>query len=307
MHGVVTVEEKLPVLVAVDGSRNGLSIVDLGVMEALRHRSPLSIVHVWPGQYVGPFRGRGPVSGPEDGRRLLDLAARRAEHLAPGLEVVTDLAQGSAFGTITERSGTARMLVVGHRDGVLTRPSWGSTTAYLAHHSACPLLVHRGVAPSGGPVGVAVSLRSDVTASVDVAAEEASLRGVRLVAVHAWPPPDDATAATSRIPPPALRDAEERLSAALAPATASHPELLVEQVVVSGGDVDYTIQRAGRRCQLLVAGMGATSRVAELLYGGRLDQSLRRQPPCPVLLVPPAWRPARGSVTATAVDGKDAG
>ena len=293
-------------LVAVDGSRNGLSIVDLGVAEAVRHRSPLLIVHVWPGQYLGPFRGRGTVTGIEDGRRLLDLAARRAAHLAPQLDVAVDFAQGSAFGTITDRSAAALMLVIGHRDGVLTRPSWGSTAAYLAHHSACPLLVHRGGLPGGGPVGVAVSGRP--SASVTIAVEEAALRGVRLVAVHAWRRPDDA-AVTSRIPPTALRESEKRLSVALAPAVSGHPDVPVEEVVVSGTDIAYTAQRAGHRCQLLVAGMGATGRVAELLYGS-LDHSSARQAPCPVLLVPPGWQPrARGlSVTGSAgADGRTIG
>jgi nucleotide-binding universal stress UspA family protein len=301
MHDVGTAEERLPVLVAVDGSRNGLSIVDLGVAEAVRHRSALLIVHVWPGQYLGPFRGRGTMAGIEDGKRLLDLAARRAAHLAPQLDVTVDLAHGSAFGAITERSSSARMLVIGHRDGVLTRSSWGSTAAYLAHHSSCPLLVHRGAPPSGGPVGVAVSGRPVATASVAVAVEEAALRGVRMVAVHVWRPPDDA-AVTSRIPPAALRESERRLSAALAPAVSAHPDVPVEEVVVSGSDIAYTAQRAGHRCQLLVAGMGATGRVAELLYGS-LDHSTARQAPCPVLLVPPGRRGRGLSVTGVAGDG----
>ncbi|MFG1609748.1 universal stress protein [Actinoplanes sp. NPDC049265] len=299
MHDVVTVEERLPVLVAVDGSRNGLAVVDLGVAEAVRHRAPLLIMHVWPGQYAGPFRARGPAYGPDDGRRLLDLAARRAVHLAPDLWVDTDLAQGSAFGSVTERSAAARLLVVGHRDGVLTRPSWGSTAAYLAHHSSCPLLVHRGAAPGNGPVGVAVSGRPGVTSPVAV--EEAALRGVRLIAVHAWRPPDERAAATSRIPPADLRAAEDRLTAALVPALATHPDVPVEPVVVSATDIAYTVQRAGRRCQLLVAGMGGTGRVAELLYG-HLDHSLTRQPPCPVMLVPPGWRHPHGGLTATTAD-----
>ncbi|MFG1605244.1 universal stress protein [Actinoplanes sp. NPDC049265] len=302
MHDV----ERLPVLVAVDGSRNGLSIVDLGVAEAVRHRSPLTIVHVRPGQYAGPFRGRGLSSGLDDGRRLLDLAARRATHQAPDLTVTTDLAEGSAFGTITERSASARMLVIGHRDGVLTRPSWGSTAAYLAHHSACPLLVHRGAAPGGGTVGVAVSGHPGISPAVATAVDEAALRGVRLVAVHTWCPPDDAAAATSRIPPAALARARERLSEALATAVASHPGVPVEPVVVSSADIAYTVQRAGRRCQLLVAGMGATGRVAELLYG-RLDHPPARQPPCPVLLVPPGWRHPTAGVTVTAADRPQAG
>jgi len=286
------------VVVAVDGSRNGMAVVDLGVAEARRRGSALIIVHVWPGRHAGPFRSGATAPGIAAGRHLLDLAARRAEHREPGLEVMTELAGGSAFGTITERSASARLLVIGHRDEVLTRPSWGSTAAYLAHHSACPLLVHRGAAPDRGPVVVAVSGTPGHSATVLSAVEEAALCGTRLVAMHVWTHPD---AAGSRIPSAARREADERLTAALAPAVTVHPEVPVERLVLSEPDVGYTLGRAAHRGRLLVAGMGASGRVAELLYGGL---SVSHRPPGPVLLVPPGWEhPDLAAVAAHSTAG----
>ena len=54
-------------------------------------------------------------------------------------------------------------------------------------------------------------------------------------------------------------------------------------------DIAYTVERAARRGQLLVAGMGRNGRVAELLYG-LFGQALTRQAPCPVLLTPFGWQ-----------------
>jgi len=291
MQNDVAAPDQMPVVVAVDGSRGCLATVDIGVAEAVRRRAPLLIVHVWPGRYTGSFRSYGPVSGTEDGERLLRVAARRAEQLAPHLDIGTELLEGSASAVLAQRSASARLFVIGHRDDVLTRPSWGSTAAYLAHHIACPLLVNRGAAPDRGPVVLAVSARPAAADTVACAFEEAQLRRTRLVALHVWGDPENRAAMhaaeSASIVAVGRRQAEKRLADALADALAAYPEMPVEQVVLRDLDVAYTVERAARRGQILVVGMGPHGRLAELLYGS-LGQSLTRHAPCPVLVVPPA-------------------
>src|SRR3954471_4904057 len=87
MRSEVSDHSRMPVLVAIDGSRNCLATVDLGVAEAARRRARLRILHVWPGRYTRPVRSRSPIPVLDDGRRLLDLAARRAGHLDGSLGV----------------------------------------------------------------------------------------------------------------------------------------------------------------------------------------------------------------------------
>jgi len=310
MRNEVSVPRDLPVMVGVDGSRSHLSTVDLGVAAAVRHGRPLLIVHVWPGRYLGSLRPRTPMPTEADGRHLLEIAARRAEHIAPGLRVATELVNGSASAVLTRLSGEARLLVIGHRDDAANRQSWGSTAAYLAHHSACPLLVHRGGTCERGPVVLAASARWTGTATVACAYEEAALAGSRLVAAHVWTPPAAQDPAPDSAPPKrgdgltaARADADRSLTEALADWAGLYPEVTVERLLVSDVDIAYTVDRASRRGRLLVAGIGRLGRFAELLYGSP-GSALSPQATCPVLLVPPGWHPPptakrRPNVTAT--------
>jgi nucleotide-binding universal stress UspA family protein len=281
-----------PIVVGVDGSRNHLATLDLAVDEAVRRRAPLMILHVWPGRYAGSLRTRGPTPTIEDGRHLLDVAARRAAHRAPALSIDTELIDGSVADTLVRRSSRAPLLVVGHRDDVLTRHGWGSTAAYLAHHSACPLLVYRGAAPARGPVVLAASATESGRAAVAFAFDEAATMATRLVAVHVWTHPAGRGATTAegyRADYAASRDeADRQLAEALAGWAGRYPDLSVERLVLHDLDVAYTLERAARRGRLLVAGMGGNSRFAELLYGS-LSLSLMRTTACPVLLVPTGW------------------
>ncbi|GAA2606835.1 universal stress protein [Paractinoplanes durhamensis] len=280
-------------VVGVDGSRSTPATVDLAVAEAIRHRAPLRIVHVWPGRYTGVFKGRTAVPTPADAKRLLEVTARRAELAAPDLPITTELREGGAANVLAQCSEEAELLVVGHRDNPFTRPSWGSTAAYLAHHSASPLLVNRGVAHDG-PVVVASSARRSGSATLGYAFTEAALRGSRLVAVHMWARPGGADGAV-----PVVRaggyaaergEAAHRLREALERWSGQFPDVPVEQLLVSDLDLPYTIERASVRSRLLVAGIGETGRFSELLYGsvGPVPVGLRSST-CPALLVPAGW------------------
>ena len=296
MHIEASAQDRLPVVVAVDGSRTGLAALDFAAAQAVRHHAELAIVHVWPGHYAGSFRGRGLIPDRDDGRRLLEIAASRAALAAPGLRIETELLDGAAGNVLVGRSERARLIVVGHRDQVATRPSWGSTTAYLAHHSSCPLLVHRGSSPQHGPVVVAVSARPEPTATVGYAFAEAARLDERLVAVHVWSrdPARETTPARGGVEVAVRQSAERRLAGELSEWSEAFPGVVVEQVVTPDLDVAYTIERASRRGRLLVAGMGRNGSFAEMLYGS-VSLAMARQAPCPVLLVPAGWPVTTGA------------
>jgi nucleotide-binding universal stress UspA family protein len=305
MRSVICSARPGPVVVGVDGSRDHLATVDLGAAEAVRRGAPLVLVHVWPGRYVGAFRSRSPVGGEADGRRLLDVAARRAQRVGPQLEVATELVQGSPPIALAERSATGRLLVVGHRDDVPSPSSWGSTATYLAHHTACPLLVRRGAVTERGPVVLAASARDSGTATIAYAFQEAALSGVRLVAVHVRTPPPTRGAVSGAVGAGSVadrREVERELAEALAGWAWSYPDVAVERLVLPDRDAVDVLHRAARRGRRLIAGIGRVGRFAELLYHTP-SRASQRSATCPVLLIPHGWRlpgPSRPHVAAAA-------
>lgn len=294
MSSEVSAPQSGPVVVGVDGSRTTPATLDLAVHEAVRHRAALLVLHVWPGRYTGVFRSRGVVPSPADGRRLLRVAAQRARLAGPELPISTELVDGGAATVLTQYSAQGRLLVVGSRDDVPARTSWGSTAAYLAHHSQCPLLVHRGVITHDGPVVVAASARPSGAATLGYAFREAALRGTRLVVIHMWTRPGAAEGVAPVVVPGGYAGeraaAEHALAEALASWTTRFPEVAVDRLVVPDLDIAYTVARASRRGQLLVAGIGRRGRFAELLYGSPFARpAAMRQAVCPAALVPAGW------------------
>lgn len=281
-----------PVMVGVDGVRGRFATVDLAVAEAVRRSAPLSIVHVWPSRYAGPFRISGRYPTEADGLHLLELAERRVRHTGTDLAVRTQLIDGEPASALVRCSAAAQLLVVGHRDDVLTRHGWGSTAAYLAHRAVCPLLVDRGTHQDKGPVVLAASARPSGTATVACAFEQASLRRAPLLAVHVWsaaPGSAGSTRSPVRAGYVAARDEADRtLAESLAGFSTQYPDVEVNRLVLHDLDLAYTLDRASSRGRLLVAGSGRHGRVAGMLYGS-LDVSMLRTAACPVMLVPPGW------------------
>jgi nucleotide-binding universal stress UspA family protein len=289
MQRVVSVGEKLPVVVGVDDMPDGLQVVDVAAAEAAYQGVPLEIVHAWPGRHGGLPRHRAVRPNPADGRHLLELAARRARHVVPGVTVWTELVDDSAAEALIERSERASLLVIGHRDETGPGHGWGSTAAYVAHHSLCPLLVSRGPNAQRGPVVVATSGRP--TATVTCAYEAASRAGSPLVAVHVRAAEESGDG---------RREAEDRLAESFAGLSEARPAAAVERLIISEPDIAYTLDRASRRGRLLVAGRGRKGWFVEVLYSvSYMSPGGRRL--CPVLLVPPEW-PAAGHAGAGQAD-----
>ncbi|MEV0895410.1 universal stress protein [Actinoplanes sp. NPDC049802] len=278
MSSVVSVVERLPVVVGVDGMPADLQVVDVAAEEAAVRGVPLHVVHAWPGRQVMWSRHRG-AADQLDGRHLLELAIRRAQLAYPSLIVGTQLVDEGAAEALVRWSARAGLLVVRHRDEGGLGHGWGSTAAYVAHHSVCPLLVHRGASTPRGPVVVAVSGRR--TASLRCAFESAARAGSGLTAVH--------VKETGGM-------VEAHLDEVLAEWGALWPEVPVERLSVGEDEVPYTIDRASRRCRLLVAGRGRKGWSVEAVYNSGGMASGGRQL-CPVLLVPPGW-PVGGRMSA---------
>ncbi|MFI7017321.1 universal stress protein [Streptomyces sp. NPDC050164] len=123
-------------------------------------------------------------------RELLDgtlaAAERRARDVAPRVEIARDATVGEPVTALETASRTASLEVVGSR-GLSAFGSLllGSTSAHLAAHGRCPVLVVRGRRAPDGFALLAVDNAPASEEAVRFAFAEVSLRGGELVALHA--------------------------------------------------------------------------------------------------------------------------
>ncbi|MEU4164041.1 universal stress protein [Actinoplanes sp. NPDC026670] len=286
MRNVVSVTERLPVVVGVNDLPTAVHSVDLAAAEAAYRAVPLILVHAWSGWARGT-RYRVAVPDREHGRHLLELAVTRARHAFPGIRVCGELTDDSAATALLARSADASLLVLGHQDTGGHRFGWGSTAAYLARHSSCPVLVHQGQFRAQGPVTLAASGR--MTATLHLAFDHAARAQCPLTVVHVSPPARPATSDPRTA-------AETLLAETVVQAQHRWPHVTVQQVLIPDTDIGYTVQRACRRSRLLVAGTGRKGWTVEAFCSAYADPGPQNR--CPVLLVPPSWPSPAPPVTA---------
>jgi nucleotide-binding universal stress UspA family protein len=123
-----SVHGRLPVVAGVDGSAHSLAAVDLAADEAALRTLPLELVYA----FAPPFLARSatvppdlpPVApGPEfpdeelrrHAQQVLHDAGARVHSAHPDLPVITRLRDGHPAGVLTDASGQATLIVVGHR------------------------------------------------------------------------------------------------------------------------------------------------------------------------------------------------
>ncbi|MFD6351087.1 universal stress protein [Nocardia tengchongensis] len=189
------------VIVAVDESAG--SAVAWAAHTAALHHAPLHLLRVLE---ITPDEGLGLGTAittqdyshlEEHGNWVLQTAAAAAAKAAPGLTITTELATGAVVPTLLERTRQARMLVGGARGGgTLRRALLGSVSSVLARRAHCPFVVVRDGVPfpvdlPTRPILVGVDGTKISEPAIRAALEEASVRGVAVIALHAEGASDD--------------------------------------------------------------------------------------------------------------------
>ncbi|NBQ42259.1 MAG: universal stress protein [Mycobacteriaceae bacterium] len=266
------------VVVGVDGSPASKVAVDWAARNAVLHGAPLTLVHVLTPPAVMAFPDVPMPPGylewqQEQGRGLLDAAEQTAREAAgqTALDITSEMVSGPSVPSLVDASKDARLIVVGCRGhSALARGILGSVSNGLVHHAHCPVVIIHDEDPlmphpSKAPVVVGVDGSPASERAVGLAFEEASLRGVDLVAVHAWsdagvfefPGADWSTQQAM---------GEETLSERLAGWQERYPDVLVRRIVVADKPARQLLEQA-ESAQLLVVGSRGRGGFAGMLLG----------------------------------------
>jgi nucleotide-binding universal stress UspA family protein len=288
-----TAASSLPIIVGVDGSPASRVAVDWAARDAALRGADLKLVHVLVPPAVMAFPEVPMPPGfmewqDEEGRRLLDSAVKTVEEAGAEVEVSTDMVSGPAVPVLADLSSSAQMIVVGCRGhGALARGLLGSISTGLAHHAHCPVAIIHDEDPlmphpSKAPVVVGVDGSPSSENAVAIAFEQASFRGVDLLAVHAWsdtgvfefPGADWSTLQAA---------GEQTLSERLAGWQERYPDVLVRRVVVADKPAHQLLEQA-ESAQLLVVGSRGRGGIAGMLLGS-VSTSVLHGARMPVIIV----------------------
>lgn len=283
------------ILVGVDGSPDSEAAIRWATREALLRDQPIRLLHAiapvvvtWPVAYLEASY----VDAMEaNGREILDHAkktvqAAAGDKTAPAIE--TQVAHSAAPPALVTASRDACMTVSGNRGlGAIGRAFLGSVSSALLHHGRGPIAIVRTEDDRPGDDTARVLLGVDGSpASEDATAlafEEASRRGVGLVALHAW----------SDVGFPFIEGDWERydesghriLAERLAGWQERYPDVQVERRIVADEPARRLVE-ASEQAQLVVVGSRGRGGFKSLVLGS-VAAKVAQAAEAPVIVVRP--------------------
>jgi nucleotide-binding universal stress UspA family protein len=287
------------IAVGVDGSPPSKVAVDWAAREASLRGLPLTLVHVIPSSLT---RMWPQVPTPPElqewhelnGHEILRQARQVAEDAAKGrngIEMSSHIVTGNASATLIDLSKEAAMIVVGCRGlGAIGRRLLGSVSWGLLHHAKCPVAVIHNEdplmpTPAMAPVVVGIDGSPASELATAIAFDEASRRGVELVAVHAWS--DYGAYALPGVTWSDMqKDAEEILAERMAGWHERYPDVTVRRIVVRDRPAHQLLDQS-ESAQLTVVGSHGRGGFAGMLLGS-VSSAVAESARMPVIVARPS-------------------
>lgn len=270
-----TSTKRLGIVVAVDGSPAADAAACWAAHDAAMRNVPLTVVHA----VATPTATYPPVPYPEalvvrledDGKKAIMHAVKIAEDTMPAdakVAVGRELLYAAPAPALIKMSDEAEMIVVGTSGrGLLARGVLGSVSSTVVRHANCPVVVVHDEGPTDrqdAPVVLGVDGSAISERATELAFDEASRRGVDLVALHAW------SDVTTEVPYLDWATVEEEAQRSLAESLAgwleSYPDVTVHRRVVRDRPARHLIDEAAS-AQLVVLGSHGRGGLTGMLLG----------------------------------------
>ncbi|MEU2772282.1 universal stress protein [Streptomyces sp. NPDC007162] len=284
--------DRRPVVVGVDADPAHRMALVWAADEAARRHVPLRAVHAEGVPTRGHRGGTVPPSWEEwneelhrNGKQLLAEVVDFVAARHPGIEADAVLAEGEPGWVLGEQSRDATAVVLGSRHLGRAREAFGSASVALPvmAHARCPVVVvpepeHVTQEPAYYVVGVDGSEHS--AAAVDLAFQEAALRGAEVRALYVWQP--GPLRIFDEYEP--QQECRRLLSETVAGRRDRYPEVELRHELVVGHPVQALADASAHALGLVVGTRGRGGFTGMLL--GSVSQGVLHYARCPVIAVP---------------------
>lgn len=285
------------ILVCVDGSASSDGAVAWATRAAVMRQLPITMVHAvtpvvvgWP---VGQLYAQMPDWQKDNAEQVIDQAHKTFSTNLGGSappEIHTEITYSSVVPALIDASKDAWMVVAGSEGlGALGRMLLGSVVTGLLHHAHCPVaVIHAGAAPdSNAPVLLGIDGSPASEAATALAFDEASRRGVGLLALHAW-----SDVGVYPMIGVNWRDSENKgeqvLNERLAGWQERYPGVPVERLLVCDKPSRWLLKES-ERAQLVVVGSHGRGGFTGMVLGS-VSSAVAQSARVPVIVVRPSYQ-----------------